>query len=248
MKLLEISVLILTVLCIEANQSSSQLWRKVIVDQWAFDNNPGSILQTSLTGSSIMCGMACHQLLQCQAFCHDGTTCTLTSIMVSPLHDAYAPPYVGTKWVCFTSLESDYVMTSSVTATPAYDIWVVDRLLKGLYNGEHGNTCYAASGSSSPWLLFDFGAVQTIHEVRVRSHEIYFDYNMPHGLEVKLGNSPPPSDGDFSSYAIFGTLPNPAQELTTYTLKQPAGISGRYLSLQKPQISTGLEICYVYAI
>ena len=76
---------------------------------------------------------------------------------------------------------------------------------------------------------------------------MYTQY-MPHGAEIKVGKASPATDGDFSAYKMFGTLPNPTQFATTYIIKQPEGVKGRFLSIQMPFDWAVLHFCYNLAI
>ena len=222
-----------------------QLWRGVIVDQDVLDFRPFVILQTMSTINNVYCGMACDQTPGCLAFCYDDSTCTLTSLRVSPL---YVTTSTSAKHSCFTSLEKDYIVGSSLV----FHSYITNAALTSmpglLVEGVH-KECYACVfGSANPWLLFDLGEMKIIHEVRITTQEYVNTLDAPDGLQVKVGKNAPATPGDFSSYKLFGTLPNPAQPFITYSLKQKKGIKGRYLSLQEPSPSTVLTICHVFAI
>lgn len=225
------------------------LWKKVIVDDLHFQNsNSPSILGTSAL-LPLHCGVSCDQNPDCTAWCHDGQTCSLTNFLISPLHVA---TYVGDTKTCFTNLERDFIFGSSVTYSathPGYPTKTPSNFVRGIFDNCATSTCSSTPTTAiNPWMLFDFGDVKQIREVRIMTQNYVYAADLAHGAQIKIGNSLPVTDGDFSAFRNFGELPNPVVEFTVYVVKRDRPMKGRYLSIQKQGNPTMMTLCYVMAL
>ena len=247
--------MLLRTICIIMNVYSlingHKLWKKVTIDNVHFLESNGSS-KPPLSTSSLLgwhCGISCDQNPSCTAWCHDGQICTLTRLLISPLHAASFN--TGSYSTCYTKLDSDYIVGSSVTYSSVHPITPIafgTNLAKGIFDNVMSRTCAATNfAESDPWMLFDFGEKKPIREVRIMVAPFSIANSLAHGAQVKVGNSQPATDGDFSTFRHFGQLPSTVEVSTTYILQREAPMRGRYLSIQK--IGTPLLIlCYVMAL
>ena len=180
------------------------LWKQVTVDDIYFQGNP--YITTTAAASSVQwqCGVQCDQSSTCKAWCQDGETCYLTPFLLSPLHVA---TNTGATKTCYTRLEKDFIVGSSVTFSPILAS-VLSRtplnLVKGIFNGEHITTCAGTDNYLlNPWMLFDLGEVKPIREVRIMTQTFVYAPELLVNVEVKIGNSPPATSGDFSAFRLF---------------------------------------------
>ena len=238
--LLQSASVILSAICLV---KADKLWRHVIVDEIHIY---GSVTLATSFLNLWHCGASCDQNPVCTAWCHDGQTCILTKIWVSLLHSSITS---STK-TCFTRLEKDYIVGSSVTSSPNnFATRTPSNLVKGIFDHYDSRTCAdSAWNLDNPWMLFDLGSMKPIREVRIMTMNFDFPPELANAAQVKVGNLPPATAGDFSAFKYFGELPNPVQHSTTYILKREHPIKGRYLSLQKPGQSTIWVLCYVMAL
>ena len=224
-----------------------QLWKEVAVAELHFQGNSQMMLSTSSLNRH-HCGMSCDHNPECSTWCHDGQTCLLTKLWVSPAHMTMTS---STK-TCYTSLEKDYIVNSMVTFSPIdqfYPTRTPLNLLSGVYDSVGIRTCGGcAADTNYPWVLFDFFEVKTIREVRIMTQPFDYDPDLPTAAQVKIGKSPPTTEGDFSDFKYFGELPNSVQHLTTYVVKLEGPLKGCYLSIQKPEALSKWTLCYVMAL
>ena len=249
---LEISCLFVNIICLA--RANLKLWKPVTLDDLHFQDFlsfPDVTFANMLLSDPWGCGAWCNQNRNCTTWCHDGQVCNLTTIVVSPLHVA---TNVGPTVTCFTTLEEDYIVGSSVTFSEI-DITVPTRtysnLVKGIFDTVDRRTCGGSyPNATNPWVLFDLGEVKPIREVRVMTQNYEFDFDLASGAHVRIGISPPAIAGDFSSFKAFGALPDPAQHSTTYVLKRDRRIKGRYLVVHKPfgSFHTAFILCQVMAL
>ena len=224
-----------------------KLWREVAVAELNFQGNAQMMLSTSSLNRQ-HCGMSCDHNPECSTWCHDGQTCLLTKLWVSPAHMTMTS---STK-ICYTSLEKDYIVNSMVTFSPVgpyYPTRTPSNLVVGVYDSIGVRTCGGSDANINyPWMLFDFFEVKTIREVRIMTQPYIYDPDLPNAAQVKIGKLPPTTEGDFSDFKYFGKLPNSVQPFTTYVVKTERPIKGRYLSIQKPEALSKWVLCYVMAL
>ena len=226
------------------------VWREVVVDIVHFTDWPANQIPpmsvSSLKGSH--CAASCDQNALCTAFCFYMEFCLLYShLVVSPL---FNPTYYGPTFLCYTRLEKDYIVGSSVTYSsynPTIPSRTAANLAKGVYDTIDYRTCSGTDDNTiDPWILFDLGEKKTIREIRIRTSPS--DQHPADDVQVKVGRSPPSTAGDFSTFRFFGQLPNPTEEGKLYIFKHDVPMKGRYISIQKLGSVPLLVICQVMAL
>ena len=228
------------------------LWKKVTIDNvHAFDWFGNPFMPVSI--SSLLgwhCAVSCDQNPSCKSWCRVEQSCFLTHLIISPLY--VPPPTAGVTTKCFTKLESDYIVGSNVTYSSTSQnvpTMIAPNLAKGIFDGIFQRTCGATNFSTiDPWMLFDLGEKKPIREVRIMVQNYVLANDLAHDAQVKIGNSPPATDGDFSTFRHFGQLPTTVVESTTYILKRDLPMKGRYLAIQKLGPADVLVLCHVMAL
>lgn len=64
-------------------------------------------------------------------------------------------------------------------------------------------------------------------------------------MKVRVGMAAAKTPGDFSSYQLFGSFPGPAVTGQVVVLESPVPVTARFLSVQKMQDTTRLQICHI---
>ena len=151
----------------------------------------------------------------------------MTKIWISPLHISIN---VGATKTCFTNLETDYISGTIVTFSPVhagYSSATPWNFVKGIFDGDFARTCSVGKWNAFyPWILFDLGEVKPIREVRIMTQNFGNSSVLANAVQVKIGNIPPTTDGDFSTFSYFDELPNPVQHSTTYILNGSTLLKG----------------------
>ena len=210
------------------------LWRKVLVDESWFQGNPLLLIDSFQSDSVLQCSVACEHRLVCNSYCHNGQICSITYLIVSPLHVA---TNIGPVRTCYTSEPKDFIV-GSIASQSDINAGQPNRHASnfaiGVLNFVKRETCAGGGYFSEPWQLFDLKEAKVIREVRVRSQFDPFPGDLPNNVEVRIGKAAPATPGDFSNYRLFGTLPSSTTPNTTYILKASRQYKAQFVSIKKP--------------
>lgn len=212
-------------------------WRRVLFEESLFTH---TVMQTSRQLSSVtLCGAACMRQDWCNLWCRDPpTTCLLTSLIVS---GSYQPSEPYGARTCYTrSRGLDMAYGANITSSPPYN---EKKIPANLVNGFHTGIIQSlalvvdiSNTTGDAWFLLDLGDTRTVSEVMLvaqlrSSYDNGGKVSRFRDVEVKVGDVQ--ESGDFTSYTLLGTFQGPALRGERVTLRPPAPLEGRYVSIQK---------------
>lgn len=200
--------------------------------------------------SPVRCSAACTVDPQCQIWCHEASSkeCLVSDIIVT---SAYVETDVTDALTCYTRRHKDFAAGASIEgspSSPSYPLRVKENLVDGIFDQGHNGNCYRTESSLyRPFFVLDFGAAVEIRLVKLFA-QTYGHKSLPAtitDMKVRVGMAAAKTPGDFSSYQLFGSFPGPAVTGQVVVLESPVPVTARFLSVQKMQDTTRLQICHI---
>lgn len=229
---------LLAIMMLPAIAKDLQLWRRVSVNSSWFSS---SVHQESRDLSLMNCGGACSPQIWCTLWCYDTTSgCLLTDLLVTRSDlDEQSPDAK----VCFTRRAKEYAAGANISSSYNWDLFhSKENLVDGIY-GRDIDQCHYLDFEYQPWVLFDLGRLVPVQSIVLVAQPNDYAARYFRHFEVRVGKTLP-SEGDFSSYTIFGKFDDegmPNQELTMNSLKP---VMCQYVSIQC-YIASHFQLCHV---
>lgn len=220
--------------------------RTMILDSPILEEFSAPLLSHTF-GCSVICGMKSW----CDLWCFDPSVdvCFFSNIIVMP---GYSADTSEDPLTCYTMRPSDFATGAAIDGTPHYtgrDLKHIGNLIDGIYDLQTGEMCYMSQANSNkPWLLLDFRKPKSVRLVKMMTQPTGLSswVQSVANLEVRVGLQAPMNPGDFSSFDKFGNYQGPA---TTYNqeivIEVAAPMTARYMSIQKMEASTAIQVCHL---
>ncbi|CAL4224980.1 unnamed protein product, partial [Meganyctiphanes norvegica] len=177
----------------------------------------------------------------CELWCQqeDGV-CLLREVIISPSYEEKSDSNVQT---CYTKRIADLsTEVANIYGSPNYGprtTAVKENLVDGFQSVDDAY-CYVSDYRTNPFVMFDLGMEKLVHEFHIfpGRPSKYFG-----PLEFRIGQSKV-TNGDFSSYKLFGQYSGDAQSREEVVITPSEPVRGRYISVQQIK-HEHLWICHI---
>lgn len=201
---------------------------------------------------TLRCSVICGWRSWCDLWCRDASSdvCFFSNIIVTPGYSAEVP--TADAMACFTRRPKDLATGAAIDASPHFAARVLrvkENLIDGIYDLQTVDMCYMTlTGEDLPWFVIDFGKPVSVRLVKFFTQPTGQSYWVQSvgNLEVRVGVEPVTMPGDFSAYDHFGHYQGPATKYNQeVVVEAPAPMTARFLSVQKMELSTKIQICHL---
>lgn len=211
-----------------------------------------SLEEFSASFSHILrCSVLCRWRPWCGLWCWDASVgvCFFSNIIVMPGYSGHVAEEDALQ--CYTLKPKDFATGADIDGSQHY----IGRnrppinLVDGIYDLQTVDMCYMSlTNYDYPWLLLDFGKPKSVRLVRMMTQAtgLLAWVQSVANLEVRVGLQAPTTPGDFSSFDVLGSYPGPASSYNQeVVIEAAAPVTTRFLSIQKMESMTKLQVCHL---
>ena len=234
---------------------SDKYFFMVYIDQTLLDSAQTLNIQNifpRITGNDINVSPSalCANIPWCRIICERGSgVLTMLDIFVLPFADKNTGPNALKCWTLSRGRRAlDLTPVTVVRVSPLHPSTptrVAASLLDGIYTFAM-NECWNTRDLLNPYVLYDLQFVTTISKVMIVGQKINYISGKFSSIEIRIGTTNV-AGNNFSSYTLLGYYSGTASENEIYKAIPSTPVSGRYLSIQRPDANTirGLQVCHL---
>lgn len=201
--------------------------------------------------SSLWCSRKCGIWSGCRLWClsADESECLVSKIIVMP---GYQEENVADALLCYTRRPKDFATGAHILASPlstTFSNRTASNLVDGIYNLKISQ-CFFPEDGKNLWLRLAFESPVSFRFVKMFAQPSGLEDLLLHlsNLEVRYGMSDMITEGDFSSFKLFGRYDGPVTEFgQEISLESPAPVKAKTISVQKmdDDVNGKFPICHI---